>query len=186
MRTRGIVVGVATGALLFVSVLGATTATARTAGPGGAMPTPQPRRTNVLKAGPDTLVQQNVLAMVNRYRRAIGCPNLWLDYRLMNAARSHAAEMANNVYFAHQSLRGETAGDRVEDTGYDWSRYAENIARGQKSPARVVQDWLASPPHRENILNCRLREVGVGLAFDTANTPYWVQDFATEQVIATR
>jgi uncharacterized protein YkwD len=179
MRTRGIVVGVATGAVLIAGAtlaVGASTATAALATTTG----PQARQTNVLDAGPDTRVQQDVLSIVNEQRRFRGCPELWLDDRLMDAARTHAAEMANHVYFDHESLAGETAGERVEETGYDWWSYAENIARGQDSPDEVVQDWMDSPPHRDNILNCSLREVGVGLAFDTANTPYWVQDFATE------
>jgi len=124
-------------------------------------------------------VQRQVLALVNENRRRGGCDGLTLDRRLIVAANRHAADMARRGYFAHRSPNGEGAGDRVEDAGYDWSRYSENIARGQDSPAEVVNGWMNSPGHRENIMDCRLHQMGVGLAFDRENTAYWVQDFAT-------
>jgi uncharacterized protein YkwD len=124
-------------------------------------------------------VQRQVLTLVNENRRRGGCDGLTLDRRLIVAANRHAADMARRGYFAHRSPNGKGAGDRVEDAGYDWSRYSENIARGQDSPAEVVNGWMDSPGHRENIMDCRLRQMGVGLAFDRENTAYWVQDFAT-------
>jgi uncharacterized protein YkwD len=135
----------------------------------------------VLAGDPETEVQQSVLSLVNAERAEHGCPELVLDDRLIEVARDHAAEMAGHGYFAHTSLDGDDAGERVQDVGYDWRGYAENIARGQDNPRAVVDDWMDSRPHRENILDCDLREVGLGLAFDDDHQPYWVQDFATPQ-----
>jgi uncharacterized protein YkwD len=126
-------------------------------------------------------VQQQVLALVNDNRRRGGCASLSLDPRLITAAYGHAADMARRGYFAHESPNGEGAGERVQDTGYKWSRYGENIARGPDSAYEVVDGWMHSPEHRENIMDCKLREMGIGLAFDSDRTPYWVQDFATPQ-----
>ncbi|MDI6100023.1 CAP domain-containing protein [Actinoplanes sp. NEAU-A12] len=124
-------------------------------------------------------VQQQVLALVNQHRRRAGCEPLTLDRRLVAAANRHAADMARRGYFDHESPGGDRAGSRVTDAGYVWSRYGENIAKGQESPYRVMTDWMESPGHRENILDCRLDQMGVGLALDSGDTPYWVQDFAT-------
>jgi uncharacterized protein YkwD len=124
-------------------------------------------------------VQRQVLTLVNENRRRGGCGNLTLDRRLIAAANRHAAEMARRGYFAHDSLNGEGAGDRVEDAGYRWKRYGENIARGQESAYEVVDGWMHSPAHRENIMDCQLQQMGIGLAFASDRTPYWVQDFAT-------
>jgi uncharacterized protein YkwD len=132
-----------------------------------------------VSASPFAPVQQQVLALVNRNRRNHGCEPLTVDRRLISAANRHAAEMARRGYFDHEDSRGERAGARVSDAGYEWRRYGENIARGQDSPYEVVTDWMNSPEHRENILDCRLDEMGVGLAFDADDTTYWVQDFAT-------
>jgi uncharacterized protein YkwD len=56
---------------------------------------------------------------------------------------------------------------------------AENIARGQRDPAAVMSSWMNSDGHRRNILNCRLRHIGVGLAYGSNNSPHWTQDFGT-------
>jgi uncharacterized protein YkwD len=124
-------------------------------------------------------VQWRVLALVNANRRRGGCRPLSLDRRLTAAADEHASEMAHRRYFAHESPDGAGAGDRVRDAGYRWSRYGENIARGPDSASEVVNGWMHSPGHRRNIMDCRLRQMGLGLAFDRRRTPYWVQDFAT-------
>lgn len=123
-------------------------------------------------------VQRQVLALVNEHRDRAGCDGLTPDRRLITAANRHAAEMARHGYFAHRSLDGRGTAERVSDAGYDWSRYGENIARGQDNPAEVVDGWMNSTEHRENILDCRFEQMGVGLAFD-GDTPYWVQDFAS-------
>ncbi|WP_433825194.1 CAP domain-containing protein [Actinoplanes sp. CA-015351] len=128
---------------------------------------------------PAAPVQQQVLALVNKNRRAHGCDALTPDRRLIEAANEHAADMAKRGYFAHEDRQGERAGSRVAGAGYEWKRYGENIARGQKSPFEVVSDWMESPAHRENILDCRLDQMGVGFAIAGDDTPYWVQDFAT-------
>ncbi|MEU4623658.1 CAP domain-containing protein [Actinoplanes sp. NPDC023801] len=124
-------------------------------------------------------VQQQVLALVNRNRREAGCDPISLDRRLVEAANRHAADMARRDYFDHESPGGARAGERVTDAGYVWRRYGENIAKGQESPYEVMTDWMNSPGHRENIVDCRLDQMGVGLALAADRTPYWVQDFAT-------
>jgi uncharacterized protein YkwD len=124
-------------------------------------------------------MQREVLDLVNDARRTGGCRPLALNDLLIEAARGHARDMADRGYFAHRSPSGTDAGDRVSATGYDWKTYAENIARGQDTPAEVVDGWMNSRPHRENILTCEHSEVGVGLAFDTDHTPYWVQELAS-------
>ncbi|GAA0503706.1 hypothetical protein Ade02nite_35550 [Paractinoplanes deccanensis] len=164
-------------------------------GPGGQRPAAQRQqaqpgaafldaaRRNVTAAdvsgNPAAPVQQKVLILVNQNRRRAGCDALRLDRRLIEAANRHAADMARRDYFEHDSPNGDNAGDRVSRTGYDWKRYGENIARGADSAWEVVDGWMHSPVHRENILDCGLHEMGLGLAIARDRTPYWVQDFAT-------
>jgi uncharacterized protein YkwD len=43
----------------------------------------------------------------------------------------------------------------------------ENIAWGEgpsSTPASIVKAWMASPDHRENILDTAYKDVGIGLA----------------------
>ncbi|HKS97891.1 MAG TPA: CAP domain-containing protein, partial [Rugosimonospora sp.] len=73
---------------------------------------------------------------------------------------------------------GVGAAQRVTKAGYRWSIMGENIAEGQRTAADVTQAWMNSADHRTNILNCAFRNLGVGLAYDAHNTPFWTQDFA--------
>jgi uncharacterized protein YkwD len=130
---------------------------------------------------PTAPVQQQMLELVNQNRRRGGCGSLSLDRRLIVAAYGHAADMARRNYFAHESPSGDGSSDRMSEAGYRWSRYGENIARGQDSVYEVVNGWMHSPVHRENIMDCKLEQMGIGLAFAPDRTPYWVQDFGTPQ-----
>ncbi|GIF14066.1 CAP domain-containing protein [Actinoplanes teichomyceticus] len=132
-----------------------------------------------VSSSPRSPVQQQILALVNRQRERSGCRPVTLDRRLIEAANRHAADMARREYFEHTSPNGDRAGERVSEAGYHWRWYGENIARGQESPWEAMDGWMNSPQHRENIVDCRLDEMGVGLALDRDRTPYWVQDFAT-------
>jgi uncharacterized protein YkwD len=132
-----------------------------------------------ISSSPNAPVQQQVLALINQNRRRYGCDSLSLDRRLIDAANEHAADMARRDYFAHESPNGDGPGDRVSGAGYNWRRYGENIARGVDSAYEVVDGWMHSPEHRHNILDCRLDQMGIGLAIDRDHDVYWVQDFAT-------
>ncbi|WIM93675.1 CAP domain-containing protein [Actinoplanes oblitus] len=132
-----------------------------------------------ISSSPVAPVQQQILALVNRYRERAGCRPVTIDRRLIDAANRHAADMARRDYFEHASPNGDRAGERVSEAGYSWRWYGENIARGQDSPWEAMDGWMNSPEHRENILDCKLDQMGVGLALDRDDTPYWVQDFAT-------
>jgi uncharacterized protein YkwD len=120
-----------------------------------------------------------VLNLVNQERAKAGCNALTADSRLAKAAKAHSADMAARNYFDHSTPEGVTADTRVTSAGYRWSAVGENIAMGQKDPASVMAAWMNSAGHRANILNCDYRNLGVGLAYNASNTPYWTQDFGT-------
>jgi uncharacterized protein YkwD len=119
-----------------------------------------------------------VLRLVNVERAKAGCNALTIDSRLAAAANAHSADMAANNYFSHTGRNGSQVSDRVEAAGYRWRAVAENIAKGQPTPAAVMQAWMNSSGHRANILNCRYRNIGIGLAY-AGRSPVWTQNFAT-------
>lgn len=115
----------------------------------------------------------DVVARTNAERIRAGCGALRVDGRLAAAARAHSADMVNRHYFEHDSPDGDTPADRTAAAGYaDYG--GENIAYGQRSAAEVVADWMNSPPHRRNILDCEFTTIGVGL---DPRGMYWTQDF---------
>ncbi len=119
-----------------------------------------------------------VLRLVNVERAKADCSALTIDSRLAAAANGHSADMAANNYFSHTGRNGSQVSDRVEAAGYRWRAVAENIAKGQPTPAAVMQAWMNSSGHRANILNCRYRNIGIGLAYD-GRSPVWTKNFAT-------
>jgi uncharacterized protein YkwD len=110
--------------------------------------------------------------LVNREREARGESALRRNSRLEQAAQRHTESMAFGDYFDHTGPGGDTPGDRMRACGYIYSsqvgyEIAENIAWGTLSlgtPRAIVAAWMASTGHRENILNPRLRDTGVGLS----------------------
>ena len=55
----------------------------------------------------------------------------------------------------------------------------ENIAAGYMTPKEVVEGWMNSTGHRENILSPKFTEIGVG-CYENKNLEYkayWVQLF---------
>ncbi len=126
-----------------------------------------------------TALIAELVERTNAQRAAAGCPPLAIDVRLSAAAQAHSEDMAAGNYFDHTARNGRSPFDRIAAAGYSFSVAAENLAAGQRAPASVVADWMASPGHRANILNCELTQVGVGRASGGDYGTYWVQDFGT-------
>jgi uncharacterized protein YkwD len=125
--------------------------------------------------------EQEVVELTNQIRRENGCEPFRVSPQLGKAARDHSEDMATRNYFDHTSPDGLDLWTRMRSAGYRFTLAAENIAAGQPSPDEVVQDWMESPGHRENILNCALTEIGVGYASNTSSRygVYWTENFGT-------
>ncbi|MEV3951965.1 sigma-70 family RNA polymerase sigma factor [Streptomyces halstedii] len=119
---------------------------------------------------------EHVMALVNAERAKEGCGAVSGNSLLATAASRHSADMADRDYFSHTSPDGTDPGDRITAAGYRWSTYGENIAKGQTTPAAVMEAWMNSPGHRANILNCAFKEIGVGRE-DSSDGPVWTQNF---------
>jgi uncharacterized protein YkwD len=102
---------------------------------------------------------------------------------LSAVARAHSLDMIARHYFSHRSPEGADLRARFARGGINhWQRIAENIAcnLGYSDPAATaVTDWMNSPSHRQNILDSRLIESGIGVAVDEIGRVYFTQVFAT-------
>ncbi|MFE6234581.1 CAP domain-containing protein [Cellulosimicrobium sp. NPDC057862] len=128
-------------------------------------PAPAPASAAAVPAGPGAISAEGaaVVERTNAERAAAGCGPLVVDERLTAAAQLHSEDMLAQGYFDHTSLDGRSPWDRAKAQGYA-NPGAENIAKGQATAEDVVRAWMDSPGHRANILNCDLREIGVGHA----------------------
>ena len=117
---------------------------------------------------------QYILDLVNAERANAGLSSLSLSSTLMDGAAIRAQEITN--YFSHTRPDGTSCTTVVEDT-YDSYYIGENIAYGYWSSEDVMNGWMNSTGHRENILRSSYSELGVGLAYDDNHGYHWVQLF---------
>lgn len=118
---------------------------------------------------------------INDQRTAIGLqPLIWSD-EAARVARVHSENMANFKFFSHEGLDGKMVNDRADAFGVNkWKAIGENIAynRGYKNPIEfAVECWMKSTGHRENILNGRWKEAGIGIAITAEGDYYFTQVF---------
>ena len=118
--------------------------------------------------------------LVNVERKKAGVGALEYDMGLSNIAARRAKELSG--LFSYMRPDGRTTVDYLtEDKG---ARYAgENIARGQTQAGLVMQDWMNSKSHRNNILNKRYTKIGVGYYRDEEGKNFWCQLFSSDYVL---
>jgi uncharacterized protein YkwD len=137
-------------------------------------------------AGPGPVPATRALQLVNEVRargarcgeRSFGpAPPVRLSGTLAGVAFGHANDMARHNYFEHEDLAGHSPADRVRAVGYQEKLVGENIAYGPKSADEVVQGWLDSPGHCENIMDPRFAEMGIAYAAGQSSRRglFWVQ-----------
>jgi uncharacterized protein YkwD len=154
-------------------------------GSGSALP-PQPPRAAAPPVGAVPLLATRALELVNEVRaRGTRCgarafapaPPLTFSGTLAGVALGHAADMAAHDYFEHENRAGKSPADRVRASGYLEKWVGENIAYGPKTIEDVVQGWLDSPGHCENIMDPRFVEMGIAYAAGRTSRHglYWVQ-----------
>lgn len=130
----------------------------------------------------DRLIRQ-VLALTNSYRQQAGLAPLQLNPALTTAAYTHSLDMATHDFFGHVGFNGSTLFNRLDAAGYSYTSAGENIAAGFTTARTVVQAWMNSPLHRQNILTPFVEDIGIGFVFlprDAGTLKmryYWTQDF---------
>jgi len=123
---------------------------------------PTPLTFPTLKETEIVLSNDEIIKFTNYYREEDGIERLEKDQFLMEAAKLKLDEMFQEQYFAHTSPEGKNAGDILEEIGYDYLVVGENLALGYfKDSKDLVDGWMGSPGHRENILNPKFKEIGV-------------------------
>jgi uncharacterized protein YkwD len=132
--------------------------------------------------------ESSVLTLVND-KRAAGATcgttaypavaALALNADLQEAARCHSLDMATNNFMSHTGSNGSSPGQRIQAAGYTATTWGENVAAGYTTAANVVNGWMGSTGHCQNIMNGSFKKLGVGYAYNQAAQydHYWTQDF---------
>ena len=121
-------------------------------------------------------IEDQILDLVNKYRKTKGLPALQYNFVIASIAREHTMNMATGkVAFGHAgfSARFKYITSHVNGT----AAVAENVAFGSQTAEEVVNGWLNSPGHRKNIEG-NYRLTGIGVARDVQSKLYFTQIFA--------
>lgn len=122
--------------------------------------------------------EKKILQLVNEIRGNKNLQPVELDPFLTQLAIIKAKDMVKNRYFEHYSPVYGHPWDLATLFGYEYVSFSENIARNVAGADEVVNAWMASPKHRENILNAKHAYMGIGFEKAGNGKFYIVQHFA--------
>lgn len=132
----------------------------------------------------------DLLNETNSRRSGAGMGQLSLNGELNNAAAGKASDMFAGQYWAHVSPQGKEPWAFMTGAGYNYVFAGENLARDFGDSKGVVDAWMNSPSHKENLLNSRFQDVGFAIVngkYGDSETTIVVQMFGArsgEQAIA--
>ena len=139
---------------------------------------PEKKKTGKLELSKE---EQTVLELTNKEREKEKLPALKPNKLLFEAARAHTANMAKKGEMNHE-LDGKNPSQRVKAVGYDYSWVGENIAAGEQwSLTGLMEAWMKSDHHRENILKEQYDEIGIGAVRGSDGKIYYTQVFGAQK-----
>lgn len=117
--------------------------------------------------GAATNREASFLAKINNARAAHGLRPLRLSDNLSRTAKAHTHQMADAVTLFHTANFASIC---------CWSAIAENVGMGY-SVKGLHRAFMHSPAHRANILDRRMRVVGIGVV--SSGGQLWVTELFT-------
>jgi len=130
---------------------------------------------------------EQLLTLTNKERTTLNLTPLTFNTTLSKAATKKAEDMFANGYWAHNSPQGKTPWDFIVASGYSYTMAGENLAKNFSTSKGVVDAWMASPTHKDNIVKPGYREVGFAIVNGVLNgeeTTLVVQMFGTSDKVA--
>jgi uncharacterized protein YkwD len=105
-----------------------------------------------------------VFIATNAQRQQQGLTPFFENETLDKIAQVKVQDMFQSQYFEHESPGGILFTDLADIYGYEYLSMGENLAFGHyESEEALVQAWMDSPGHRENILHAKYQEIGIAL-----------------------
>jgi len=94
--------------------------------------------------------------VINQYGGLNHLPALQTSQTLKKTTEYRVNDMVKNNYFAHNKFS-----NILEIFKVNFKVAGENIAKGYDNESKLVDAWMASPKHREQILDGRFKYAGV-------------------------
>jgi len=114
---------------------------------------------NVLGVATDISISK-LFTLTNEERIKIGLLPLQENQQLAIAAEKKAEDMFRKDYWAHFAPDGGSPWDFIKQSGYQYEYAGENLAKNFLFSKNVVEAWMNSPTHKENIVKKEYSEVG--------------------------
>ena len=114
---------------------------------------------------------ENVIALMNDYRTDHGVAPLRADAQLMKAANDRMRHMEEESYWSHDSPDGVTPFVWLKVRDYDFQYAGENLATGFETARLLVESWMESPGHRDNILSTDFDDCGIAIIDGSTQGP---------------
>jgi hypothetical protein len=111
----------------------------------------------------NNITVEQLISITNKKRADAGLLPLVLNPNLSQAAALKAGDMFAKDYWAHNSPDGTTPWVFIKQSGYNYVYAGENLARGFNSAEDVVNAWMSSPKHKENMLFKNYNDVGFAI-----------------------
>ncbi|EAC5359822.1 CAP domain-containing protein, partial [Listeria monocytogenes] len=118
-------------------------------------------------------LRTQLFELTNSTRVKFGLEPLEFSAATSETARKHSQDMAENRYFDHIALDGSSPFDRMQEDGISFTAAGENLAFGQASSIYAHQGLMNSEGHRATILTEGYDYLGIGIAIDTSEQPYY-------------
>ncbi len=143
---------------------------------------------NVLGYATD-ITTQKLYELTNKERGKAGLPTLAYNEKLSEAAKLKAENMLENNYWSHYGTNGESPWQFILGAGYEYEYAGENLAKNFLFSNGVVEAWMNSPSHKENIMRKEYKDIGFAVVSGVLNgeeTTLVVQMFGTPSTSVAR
>jgi hypothetical protein len=117
----------------------------------------------ISKAYASSITPENIIALSNQERTAAGLNTLTSNSKLAAAAMAKAQDMFEKQYWDHFGPNGETPWQFIIAQGYNYVYAGENLAKGFRTAEGVIEAWMASPTHKENLLSRNYKDIGIAV-----------------------
>ena len=102
-----------------------------------------------------------LIELTNNIRKESGLNELAPNSKLTQAAYNKAKNILDIGYFAHTTPEGKRFYEWIDGQNYNYLYAGENLAIDFLESESVVNAWMESKLHRENILNPKYKDIGI-------------------------
>ncbi len=112
---------------------------------------------------------QKLLELTNKERVKMNLQPLQYNEKLADAAKGKAENMFSKNYWSHYGPAGETPWEFILGSGYQYEYAGENLAKNFLFSDGIVEAWMDSETHKENILRSEYTDVGFAIVNGVLN-----------------